>query len=385
MAIVDQSQAALRDHYENIIILQALLRNSTIVDLPERYVWTQALRHNSTSSNAAQELADLALPIIDISCLAENDSGDPAAKRRVSAEISAACEQWGFFQIVNHGIPKELMDDVDVQARKFFALPVEIKEKAKYDVNLKKDKAVCGYNGRLPRLSYNTPWMEYFSDRGEVETLTRMIWPDGNPTLSKPLQEFWENLHRLGKRLLEVVAVELGLEARFFSQLFDENIYHRSTWRYNHYPACPRPDLTLAMGPHSDPNLLTLLRQDAVGGLQVKRAGKWVDVTPVPGALIINVGDALEAWSNGRFKSVEHRVLVNEHRDRFSAVYLMAPAENQIVGAPPQLIDEEHPSLYRPFLYGDYMEHMMSIRLAGKNCLDYARRYEATPQQATPS
>lgn len=89
---------------------------------------------------------------------------------------------------------------------------------------------------------------------------------------------------------------------------------------------------------------------------------------------------AIQAWSNGRYKSVEHRVLVNEKSDRFSAVYLMAPDAAQIVEAPPQLIDDEHPSLYRPFLYGDYMTHMMSIRLAGKNCLDYARRDKAPPQ-----
>lgn len=104
----------------------------------------------------------------------------------------------------------------------------------------------------------------------------------------------WRNLHTLGQDLLEVLAAQLGLEPRFFSRMFDDNVFHRSTWRYNHYPACPRPDLTLGTGPHSDPNLFTLLKQDAVGGLQVKKDDKWVDVTPVPGALIINVGDALE-------------------------------------------------------------------------------------------
>ncbi|KAG6554685.1 hypothetical protein Mapa_003703 [Marchantia paleacea] len=377
MAIVEQG-TALRD-YENIVILQSLLRNSTIVDLPERYVWTQALRRNLAQEYVLnEEVPDLALPIIDVSCLLDG-SGDSAAKKKVSAEIGAACAEWGFFQIINHGIPEELFKEVDIQARKFFALPVEVKEKAKYDPR-RKDKIVCGYNGRLTRLSYNTPWMEYFADRGDVEQLTKMIWPEGNPALSKPLQEFWRNFHRLGQDLLEVLATGLGLEPRFFSRLFDNNVYHRSTWRYNHYPACPRPDLTLGTGPHSDPNLFTLLKQDAVGGLQVKKDDKWVDVSPVPGALIINVGDALEAWSNGRYKSVEHRVLVNEKSDRFSAVYLMAPAEAQIVEAPPQLIDDEHPSLYRPFLYGDYMTHMMSIRLAGKNCLDYARRDKAPPQ-----
>lgn len=180
MAIVEQGPA-LRD-YENIVILQSLLRNSTIVDLPERYVWTQALRRNLAQEYVLnEEVPDLTLPIIDVSCLLDG-AGDSAAKKKVSAAIGAACADWGFFQIINHGIPDELFKEVDVQARKFFALPVEVKEKAKYDPR-RKDKIVCGYNGRLTRLSYNTPWMEYLADRGNVEQLTKMIWPEGNPAL----------------------------------------------------------------------------------------------------------------------------------------------------------------------------------------------------------
>ncbi|KAG6543476.1 hypothetical protein Mapa_015146 [Marchantia paleacea] len=387
-AVETSARPLLKDH-DNVATIQYLLQKGTITQLPQSFVWSEKMKHNMSTTNVrAQESADvcsgkLSLPVIDISAL-RDAAKDPASVQKVEREIGDASRNWGFFQVVNHGVPEELMKEVLLQGMQFFSLPVEMKEKAVFENGT---VSQLGYNGRMKGNNFetNTPWTETLSARGtEVEPLARGVWPEGNPSMSKPMEEYWRMVDKVGHVIIEALSHHLGVEPSILKTMLKDPDHdaaesldlprYNSAWRLCNYPSCPLADQTIGLGPHADPNLLTLLQQDEVGGLQVRKGENWIDVAPMPGALCINVGDSLQAWSNNSFSSVEHRVRVSEKSNRVSAAYFMAARRDQVIEAPPQLIDDEHPQLYRPFSYGEYLTSIFKKRLIGKSALDFARK-----------
>ncbi|MED6123734.1 hypothetical protein PIB30_052169 [Stylosanthes scabra] len=162
-------------------------------------------------------------------------------------------------------------------------------------------------------------------------------------------------MEKLGYKLLELIAVSLGLKAERFEEFFRDQT---SFVRLNYYSPCPYPHLALGVGPHKDSGALTILAQDDVGGLQVKRKTQdqeWIQVQPIPHAFIINLADIIQVWSNGAYESVEHRVIVNSERERFSIPYFMFPAHDTEVKPLEELIDEHNPPKYRPYISGKFL------------------------------
>lgn len=131
---------------------------------------------------------------------------------------------------------------------------------------------------------------------------------------------------------------------------------HTSRMRLNHYPPCPTPDLALGVGRHKDGGALTILAQDDVGGLEVKRKtdGEWILVKPTPDAYIINVGDIVQVWSNDKYESVEHRVMVNSEKERFSIPLFFNPAYYTWVEPLEELINEQNPPKYKAYNWGKF-------------------------------
>lgn len=124
----------------------------------------------------------------------------------------------------------------------------------------------------------------------------------------------------------------------------------------NSYPACPDPDRAMGLAAHTDSTLFTILHQSNTSGLQVFREETgWVNVPPVYGALVVNVGDLLQILSNGLYKSVLHRVVVNRSRHRLSVAYLYGPTKNVKISPLSKLVDNYHPPLYRPVTWSEYL------------------------------
>ncbi|KAF8660857.1 hypothetical protein HU200_057447 [Digitaria exilis] len=199
----------------------------------------------------------------------------------VVAQVRAAAEAVGFFQVVNHGVPGELMDAMLAGIKRF-------NEAANW-----RDTLFC-------ELAPVPPSPE------ELPDAVRGV-----------MMEYSDAVTKVAMRVLELLSESLGLPSAHLREMgCAEGLNVVS-----HYsPPCPEPHLTLGTSTHTDPAFLTVLLQDGVGGLQVlvdRRGGRklWVDVPPLPGALIINIGDLLQLVSNDKFRSVEHRVLANRSRD----------------------------------------------------------------------
>lgn len=144
----------------------------------------------------------------------------------------------------------------------------------------------------------------------------------------------------------------------------------------NYYPICPNPELTVGVGRHSDVSTLTILLQDEIGGLyvRVEESDNWIHVPPVKGSLVINVGDALQIMSNGRYKSVEHRVAANGKSDRISVPIFVNPRpEDMICPFPEVFATGGEEAIYKKVLYSDYVKHFFRKAHDGKRTVDFAK------------
>ncbi|KAJ6847879.1 putative protein SRG1 [Iris pallida] len=185
------------------------------------------------------------------------------------------------------------------------------------------------------------------------------------------MEVYSANIRELCKRLLILTARSLGLRHDAFGDMFGEAV---QAARMNYYPPCSRPDLVLGLSPHSDGSALTVLQQDAESvGLQILKDGTWVSVQPIPNALVINIGDTLEVLTNGRYKSVEHRVVTNRDRSRLSVVTIYAPSYEVELGPMPELVSKHEPPVYKKYTHGEYNRHYITNKLQGKKTLEFAK------------
>lgn len=268
------------------------------------------------------------LPIIDVSPLV-TASGD---REQVAREISDACKAHGFFYITGHGVPQELIDRLERLSREFFAWP-----------NARKLQWPMSRSGRA--------WRGFFPLGGEL-TSGKPDWKEGLylgtelpqthplvqagtplhgpnlfpdlPGLRETILEYMDAVTAVGHALLQGVARSLGLPDSYFSDRYTSDPL--ILFRIFNYPSQPLPaDLVQdeaaiwGVGEHTDYGLLTLLYQDAIGGLQVKSPEGWIAAPPVPGTFICNIGDMLDRMTGGLYKSTPHRVSRNvSGRDRLS-------------------------------------------------------------------
>ncbi|KAF2300041.1 hypothetical protein GH714_007377 [Hevea brasiliensis] len=216
-------------------------------------------------------------------------------------------ETGGFFQVINHGVPLEKREKIFNASRKFFAQPKEEKIKIRRD-----EKRVLGYYDTEHTKNVRD-WKEVFDFAVQNPTIVPASY---EPEIRKEVcEEYAKEMEKLGFKLLELIALSLGLKADRFHGFFED----QTTFiRLNHYPPCPVPQLALGVGRHKDAVALTILAQDDVGGLEVKSnlMGSGLG-SPQPQILTL----LMLVWSNDAYESVEHRVKVNPEKERFSVPY----------------------------------------------------------------
>ncbi|XP_050226970.1 jasmonate-induced oxygenase 2-like [Mercurialis annua] len=311
----------------------------------------QAPEHRPNLKNIEAE----GIPTIDLSILSSPDALDVLVKK-----VGDACKNWGFFQVINHGVSLEKRDKIFNASENFFGQSVEEKNKVRRD-----EKKVMGYYDTEHTKNVRD-WKEVFDftvqdptlvpasyklDDDEV-TMWHNQWPEYPLQLREICEEYGKEMERLAYKLMELIALSLGLEANRFHGFFkDETTFIR----LNHYPPCPVPDLALGVGRHKDAGALTVLAQDDVGGLEVKkRSGEWIWVKPTPDSYIINVGDIIQVWSNDAYKSVEHRVKVNPEKERFSIPFFFNPSHYTEVKPLEEIVNHQNPPEYKPYTWGKF-------------------------------
>ncbi|XP_077233120.1 protein LATERAL BRANCHING OXIDOREDUCTASE 1-like isoform X1 [Tasmannia lanceolata] len=303
------------------------------------------------------------IPLIDLSVLNSENSDDPRALSGLIADIEAALREWGFFQVINHGVSSELRRRIETAQKKFFHLALEEKHKIRRDmVN------PLGYYD-AEHTNNVRDWKEVFvfivhdetvipaldeTENQELEVL-RNRWPEFPPEFRQACSEYGRAVKKLAFKLVELISLSLGLPEKRLNDLFKDNT---GFVRLNHYPPCPSPHLALGLSRHSDSGALTVLAQDDVGGLEVKRKtdGEWIRVKPIPDAYIINVGTIIQVWSNDKYESPEHRVVANSERERFSMPFFLNPADYLMVKPLEELVDEQNPPKYREYNCGEFFK-----------------------------
>ncbi len=287
------------------------------------------------------------VPVIDIARL---DSADTLRA------LHSACRDWGFFQVENHGIDGSVTTGLAKAMRDFFNQSPEQKQRI-----LRTRDNPWGYYDR--ELTKNVrDWKEVY-DYGPADG-TRLVpqWPDGLPSFRPSVEAFSRACEGLAFRLLAAISTNLGLPAGHLAQWFQGT--HTSFLRLNHYPVCPAPvapaglEITsaghLGVNFHTDAGALTLLLQDEQPGLEVFRDGHWYLVEPRADALVINLGDIVQVWSNDLYKAALHRVIVSSEKPRFSAPWFFNPGYQTIYAPLPTMIDATHPARYRPINWGEF-------------------------------
>ncbi|XP_030450532.1 jasmonate-induced oxygenase 2-like [Syzygium oleosum] len=307
------------------------------------------------------------IPLIDLAALtgyspSDGTVADSAVVEGLAAEIGEACKKWGFFAVVNHGVAAEKRERIWREAREFFGQGLEEKKKVRrgernvsgyyeteHTKNVRDWKEVFDFTVQEPTL---VPASHEDGEEGVIEWTNR--WPEYPPGLREAFEEYAQEVEKLAYKLMGLIAQSLGLPASRFDEFFKDQT---SFIRLNHYPPCPAPHLALGLGRHKDMGALTILAQDDVGGLEVKRKSdeEWVFVKPIPDAFVINVGDIIQVWSNETYESVEHRVTVNSEKERFSIPFFFNPSHYTMVQPQKELTDEHNPPKYRPYNWGKFL------------------------------
>ncbi|MCL7048254.1 hypothetical protein MKW94_030045 [Papaver nudicaule] len=296
------------------------------------------------STSDINENSTFETPVIDLQGVY-----DQQRHKEIVSEIRHASETRGVFQLINHGIPQAVMEEMMNGVKRFHEQDVQVKMPL---YSRDPTKKVVYFN-----TTYHFHKARYAEWKDSL--VCRMLSPDPiNPedlpeTTRDIMLEYTRHMVNLGDILIELLSEGLRLDAHHLKGLdCTKNLIHIG----HYYPACPEPELTLGGGKHSDPTFFTILLQDEIGGLQFLHQNHWVGVTPVPGALLVNIGDLLQVISNDRFKSVEHRVVANLTGPRISmaSFFTGSRASTKVYGPLKELIfDENDGTSYDRPLYKD--------------------------------
>ncbi|CAF2120985.1 BnaA03g56220D [Brassica napus] len=239
-------------------------------------------------------VSDLEIPTIDFASV----HVDTSSREAVVEKVKYAAEKWGFFQVINHGVPLNVLEEIQDGVRRFHEEDAEVKKQyfTRDDDN---KKFIYNSNFDLYSSSTSLNWRDSFVCYIAPDPPT----PEELPvTCRDALFEYSKHVMSLGGLLFELLSEALGLESE---TLKSKECLKTLLMVCHYYPPCPKPDLTLGISKHSDNSFLTVLLQDNIGGLQILHQDSWVDVAPLPGSLVINIGDFLQLITNDRFVSVD--------------------------------------------------------------------------------
>ncbi len=318
----------------------------------------------SQADNAQAEVEDAysEIPVLD---LGPYLAGEEGTLEELGEKVRHIQETIGFWAVINHGVSWEKLERVYAQLKRFFALSDE--EKLKYRINElsvgyvppKSTKYVSSIINENTKKDLNETLITAL-DRPENHPLikagTRFVgpnqWPEGLDGFRETIVDYQQDIVGLGRNLLPIFARALELPADFFDGKFDDPVM----WTRNaHYPAVEPEENQYGIAPHSDHSFLTMLPVTEVPGLQIlTQSGKWIDAKYIDQAILVNTGEFLNRWSNGRFIPTPHRVIPPE-TDRYSIATFFNPSPDVMSDTFETCMSEDNPPKYDPMSLIDYV------------------------------
>lgn len=298
------------------------------------------------------------MPILDLTAL--NSGGD---LKPIAEKMRHACVTTGFFYVANHGIPESVVNGVFDATTRYFDLPIEQRMPHRMDEKYRRGFMPQGINqhpGFAPDLkeSYEIGVDLPLTDPDVAADLPLHgpnRWPADCPWLRQASESYFEEAQALGHRLLKVCAVSLDMPEAYFLQFCTKPMVQM---RLFHYPPHePMSDeKAFGVAPHTDYGMITLLLQDPIGGLELKkRDGEWISAPYVPGTLVINIGDLFQRWTNDIYTSNQHRVVNRTGKERYSIPMFFNLDYRTLISCLPTCQSAENPPKYQPITSGDYL------------------------------
>ncbi len=304
------------------------------------------------------------IPIVDLQGSLDADA--PLSQQNARA-LFEALSQIGFAYIAGHNVAPATRDAAFAASRDFHASTLAQKQSLAINafhrgyMGMASSTIVTSTVAKVtrPNMSESLMLMHELpaDDPGLLAGLPMQganQWPDWLPAFKPAMLAYVREVDALGRHIVRLIALALGLPATALDHHFD----HPTTFlRALHYPPQPpAEDEQIGSAPHTDYGIITLLAQDDSGGLQVRpRGGDWIEAPPIPDTYVLNVGDMLQRWTNGRLVSTPHRVINRSGGDRYSLPYFLDPSMDTLIECLPTCTDAAHPPQHPPVRYGDYL------------------------------
>ncbi|CAL5436626.1 unnamed protein product [Camellia sinensis] len=310
--------------------------------VPANYVFPPEIRPGDLAAPVCE-----GIPVIDLGQIGGH------ARAELLEKIIKASQDFGMFQVINHGVSEELMDDTMSLFKEFFDMPVE--DKAAY---YSEDKSksfrlyTSGQNYLKDKVNYWKDSMKHSCHPLEDHIQS---WPEKPARYREVVGTYSAEVRKLSLRILDLICEGMGIEMGYFA----DELSKSQSLVINHYPPCPNPSLVLGVGGHCDPNLITILQQD-VYGLQIFKGEQWVGVESLPHAFVINIANQLEMTSNGKLKSAKHRAVTNSSIARTSIVTFISPSRECVIEPAKALVSVCSPPLFKAVQYKEFSDTYMA-------------------------
>uniref|UniRef100_A0A7N0U2Q1 Fe2OG dioxygenase domain-containing protein n=1 Tax=Kalanchoe fedtschenkoi TaxID=63787 RepID=A0A7N0U2Q1_KALFE len=312
------------------------LAKERLAEIPLRYI-------RPGLEPAAAAGPELQVPLIDMQKLLSDEF-----KQAELLKLHTACADWGFFQIINHGVSDGLLEELKRGTREFFKLPAE--EKQKFE---QLEDEVEGYGQMfVTSEEQKLDWADMFY----VVTLpTSLRRPHLLPKLPLTFREAVEAYSLEVKSLARKISLALSESLEVDPSELEESL----------------PELAVGLTPHSDSGCLTILLEVTdQSGLEIRKDGKLIPIRPMANAFVVNVGDVLEILSNGAYRSIEHRAVVNSEKERLSIATFMMPGVDGVISPAPSLVRQDAPARFKRIGTVEYFRRFFSKELEGKSHLE---------------
>ncbi|XP_049374603.1 1-aminocyclopropane-1-carboxylate oxidase homolog [Solanum verrucosum] len=362
----DDFQATVQKSYDKMSELKAFddtkagvkgLVDAGITKVPQIFILPPKNRPESLGTSEKQFI----FPVIDLEGIDE----DPIKHKEIVDKVRDASETWGFFQVVNHGIPTSVLEAMLQGTREFFEQDIEVKKQY--------------YTRDITKKVVHTSNFDLYSPSVPAANWRDSLFFSMAPNPPSPeefprpcrgiLMDYSKHVMELGCSLLGLLSEGLGLDR---CHLEDMDCAEGLGVVGHYYPPCPQPELTIGTNKHSDNDFITVLLQDDIGGLQVLHQNQWVDVPPTPGAIVVNIGDLLQLISNDKYLSVEHRVLSNKVGPRISVACFFSTGplpSSKLYGPIAELLSEDNPPKYCATTVKAFSDYFRKKGLDGTSAL----------------